>query len=106
MSRCGILLLAGRNPPPEIADPLHQRALSPAQSGWQFAAPVLHLADSRPPLLSPLIGGATTPRLWRASMLKRSLTRRSILKTAALTPPALAAGSLPFVHGAYAAGKL
>src|SRR5947208_1271221 len=39
-------------------------------------------------------------------MLKRSLTRRSVLKTAALTPPALAAGSLPFVHGAYAAGKL
>src|SRR5437763_13712346 len=39
-------------------------------------------------------------------MLKRSLTRRSILKTAALTPPVLAAGSLPFVHGAYAAGKL
>ena len=37
---------------------------------------------------------------------KRSLTRRTILKTAALTPPALAAGSLPFVHGAYAAGKL
>ena len=39
-------------------------------------------------------------------MLKKSLTRRSVLKTAALTPPALAAVSLPFVHGAYAAGKL
>ena len=39
-------------------------------------------------------------------MLKRSLTRRTILKTAALTPPALAAGSLPFVHGAHAAGTL
>jgi hypothetical protein len=41
-------------------------------------------------------------------MLKRSLTRRTVLKAAALTPPAIAAGSLaaPFVHGAYAAGKL
>ena len=39
-------------------------------------------------------------------MLKTSLTRRAVLKTAALTPPALAASSLPFVHGAYAAGKL
>src|SRR5438270_12710860 len=41
-------------------------------------------------------------------MLKRSLTRRSILKAAALTPPALAAGSLPlpFMHGAHAAGTL
>jgi ABC-type glycerol-3-phosphate transport system substrate-binding protein len=41
-------------------------------------------------------------------MLKRPLTRRSILKAAALTPPALAAGALPlpFVHGAYAAGTL
>ena len=38
----------------------------------------------------------------------KSLTRRAILKTAALTPPAIAAGSLaaPFVHGAYAAGTL
>jgi hypothetical protein len=32
---------------PEIADPLHQRALTRAQSGWQFAAPVLHLDDTR-----------------------------------------------------------
>jgi len=41
-------------------------------------------------------------------MLTRPLTRRSILKAAALTPPALAAGSFakPFVHGAYAAGTL
>jgi ABC-type glycerol-3-phosphate transport system substrate-binding protein len=41
-------------------------------------------------------------------MLKRPLTRRSILKAAALTPPAMAAGALPlpFVHGAYAAGTL
>ena len=41
-------------------------------------------------------------------MLKRSLTRRAVLKAAALTPPAIAAGSLaaPFVHGAYAAGTL
>src|SRR6266699_4181928 len=41
-------------------------------------------------------------------MLRRSLTRRSILRVAALTPPALAAGSLPltFMHGANAAGTL
>jgi ABC-type glycerol-3-phosphate transport system substrate-binding protein len=41
-------------------------------------------------------------------MLTSSLTRRSLLKAAALTPPAIAAGSLaaPFVSGAYAAGKL
>jgi ABC-type glycerol-3-phosphate transport system substrate-binding protein len=41
-------------------------------------------------------------------MLKRSLTRRSVLKAAAFTPPAIAASSLaaPFVHGAYAAGTL
>src|SRR5207344_984280 len=33
---------------------------------------------------------------------------RTVLKAAALAPPAFAAGSLtaPFVHGAYAAGKL
>ena len=37
-----------------------------------------------------------------------SLTRRTLLKAAALTPPALAASSLtaPFVRGAYAAGSL
>src|SRR6185436_651286 len=36
------------------------------------------------------------------------LTRRAVLKTAALAPPAFAASSLaaPFVRGAYAAGKL
>src|SRR6266851_7031237 len=41
-------------------------------------------------------------------MLKNSLTRRAVLKAAALTPPAIAATSLaaPFVRGAYAAGKL
>lgn len=41
-------------------------------------------------------------------MPSKLLTRRTILKTAALTPPAIAAGSLaaPFVHGAYAAGTL
>ena len=36
-----------------------------------------------------------------------SLTRRAVLKTAALTPPAIAASlTAPFVHGAYAAGTL
>src|SRR4029077_1123617 len=52
--------------------------------------------------------GEPMPRLWRARMLKRSLTRRSVLKAAAFTPPAIAASSLaaPFVHGAYAAGTL
>ena len=37
-----------------------------------------------------------------------SLTRRAILKAAALTPPAIAVSSLsaPFVSGAYAAGSL
>src|SRR5260370_24669757 len=41
-------------------------------------------------------------------MLKRSLTRRSVLKACALTARALAVSSLaaPFVRGAYAAGKL
>src|ERR1700681_1566004 len=41
-------------------------------------------------------------------MLKSSLTRRTVLKAAALTPPAIAASSFaaPFVRGAYAAGKL
>src|SRR5258706_10777726 len=36
------------------------------------------------------------------------VTRRTLLKTAALATPAFAAGSLtaPFVHGAFAAGKL
>src|ERR1051325_11717128 len=40
--------------------------------------------------------------------MPKTLTRRAILKTAALTPPAFAAGSLaaPFVSGAYAAGTL
>jgi hypothetical protein len=35
-------------------------------------------------------------------MLKSSLTRRAVLKAAALTPPAIAASSLaaPFVRGA------
>src|SRR5207248_9629354 len=52
-------------------------------------------------------GGAATP-IWSRCMLTRSLTRRSILKAAALTPPALAAGALPlpFMHGAHAAGTL
>src|SRR6187402_1508495 len=36
-----------------------------------------------------------------------SLTRRAVLKAAALTPPAIAASlATPFVSGAYAAGKL
>src|SRR5216684_9027318 len=41
-------------------------------------------------------------------MSSSSLTRRTVLKVAALAPPAFAASSLaaPFVHGAYAAGKL
>src|SRR5690242_3263655 len=41
-------------------------------------------------------------------MLRKSLTRRAVLKTIAAAPPAYAAGSLaaPFVHGAYAAGTL
>ena len=41
-------------------------------------------------------------------MSTSSLTRRAVLKTAALAPPAFAASSLaaPFVRGAYAAGKL
>ena len=41
-------------------------------------------------------------------MANSSLTRRTILKAAALAPPAFAASSLtaPFVRGAYAAGKL
>src|SRR5215470_2129807 len=41
-------------------------------------------------------------------MSTSSLTRRVVLKTAALAPPAFAASSLaaPFVRGAYAAGKL
>jgi ABC-type glycerol-3-phosphate transport system substrate-binding protein len=41
-------------------------------------------------------------------MSTSSLTRRAVLKAAAITPPVLAAGSLaaPFVHGAYAAGTL
>src|SRR5216683_923093 len=41
-------------------------------------------------------------------MLKSLLTRRAVLKAAALTPPAIVASSLaaPFVRGAYAAGKL
>lgn len=41
-------------------------------------------------------------------MPAKPLTRRAILKTAALTPTALAAGSFaaPFVRGAYAAGTL
>lgn len=41
-------------------------------------------------------------------MSTSSLTRRTVLKTAALAPPAFAVSSLaaPFVHGAYAAGKL
>ena len=41
-------------------------------------------------------------------MSTSSLTRRTVLKTAALAPPAFTASSLaaPFVRGAYAAGKL
>src|SRR5713226_7683872 len=41
-------------------------------------------------------------------MPSSSLTRRTVLKVGALAPPAFAASSLaaPFVHGAYAAGKL
>jgi ABC-type glycerol-3-phosphate transport system substrate-binding protein len=41
-------------------------------------------------------------------MSTSSVTRRTVLKAAALTPPAIAVSSLagPFVHGAYAAGKL
>ena len=41
-------------------------------------------------------------------MSRSRLTRRAVLKAAALTPPVFAAGSLatPFVRGAYAAGKL
>src|SRR5260221_14128520 len=41
-------------------------------------------------------------------MPKSRLTRRTLLQTAALAPPVLAAGSFaaPFVSGAYAAGKL
>src|SRR5882672_8614480 len=41
-------------------------------------------------------------------MSTSSLTRRAVLKAAALAPPAFAASSLatPFVRGAYAAGKL
>ena len=40
-------------------------------------------------------------------MSTTSLTRRAVLKAAALTPPAIAASfSAPFVHGAYAAGTL
>src|SRR5437667_4499640 len=41
-------------------------------------------------------------------MANSSGTRRTLLKTAALAPPAFAAGSLtaPFVRGAFAAGKL
>ena len=41
-------------------------------------------------------------------MPTRLLTRRAVLKAAALTPPVFAAGSLaaPFVSGAYAAGSL
>src|SRR3981081_4825390 len=41
-------------------------------------------------------------------MSRSSLTRRAVLKTAALAPPVFAASSLaaPFVRGAYAAGKL
>src|SRR5882672_7074601 len=41
-------------------------------------------------------------------MSTSSLTRRAVLKAAALAPPAVAASSLatPFVRGAYAAGKL
>jgi ABC-type glycerol-3-phosphate transport system substrate-binding protein len=41
-------------------------------------------------------------------MSNSSLTRRAVLKAAALAPPAFAASSLaaPFVRGAYAAGKL
>src|SRR5687767_7831807 len=40
--------------------------------------------------------------------MPKSLTRRTVLKAAALTPPVFAAGSLaaPFVRGAYAAGSL
>src|SRR5258707_15446870 len=49
---------------------------------------------------------AIDPR--RSLMASSHLTRRTLLKAAALAPPAFAAGSLaaPFVHGAYAAGKL
>jgi len=52
-------------------------------------------------------GRRNTP-IGEQRMLTRPLTRRSILKAAALTPPALAAGSFakPFVHGAHAAGTL
>src|SRR5438477_10306281 len=41
-------------------------------------------------------------------MANSPVTRRTLLKTAALATPAFAAGSLtaPFVRGAYAAGKL
>jgi len=41
-------------------------------------------------------------------MSNSPLTRRTVLKAAALAPPAFAVGSLaaPFVHGAYAAGTL
>jgi ABC-type glycerol-3-phosphate transport system substrate-binding protein len=40
-------------------------------------------------------------------MSTTSLTRRAVLKAAALTPPAIAASlAAPFVHGAYAAGTL
>src|SRR5712691_3078202 len=41
-------------------------------------------------------------------MANSSLTRRAVLKAAALAPPAFAASSFtaPFVRGAYAAGKL
>src|SRR6185436_10210838 len=41
-------------------------------------------------------------------MANAPVTRRTLLKTAALATPAFAAGSLtaPFVHGAFAAGKL
>src|SRR3954453_10257599 len=40
-------------------------------------------------------------------MSTTSLTRRAVLKAAALTPPAIATWlAAPFVHGAYAAGAL
>src|SRR3954462_10438256 len=40
-------------------------------------------------------------------MSTTKLTRRAVLKTAALTPPAIAASlAAPFIHGAYAAGTL
>src|SRR5438874_7619145 len=66
---------------------LHQRAALRRHRSWLFAAYMLHVEDPR--ASGHAERAEPPPRFGDDALLKRSLTRRSILKAAALTPPAL-----------------